>query len=81
MEGQQPATNIVKKSLAAVVITDPAVHHHAARAAGPHPARPRGEELAGAGQGPAGGPLQADARRGGEREYISIYLVYGIILK
>ena len=63
------------------MITDPAVHHHAARAAGPHPARPRGEELAGAGQGPAGGPLQADARRGGECEYISIYLVYGIILK
>ena len=46
------------------MVTDPAVHHHAARAAGPHPARPRGEELAGAGQGPAGGPLQADARRG-----------------
>ena len=63
------------------MVTDPAVHHHAARAAGPHPAGPRGEELAGAGQGPAGGPLQADARRGGECEYISIYLVYGIILK
>ena len=47
------------------MVTDPAVHHHAARAAGPHPARPRGEELPGAGQGPAGGPLQADARRGG----------------
>ena len=43
---------------------DPALHHHPARAPGPHPARPRGEELPAAGEGPAGGPLPADARRG-----------------
>ena len=43
------------------IISDPALHHHPARAVGPHPARPRGEELPGAGACPAGGPQQADA--------------------
>ena len=40
---------------------DPAVHHHPARATGPHPAGPRGEELPGAGQGSAGGSISTDA--------------------
>ena len=47
-----------------IFISDSSLHHHAARAAGPHPARPCGEELPGAGEGAAGGPQQADARRG-----------------
>ena len=46
------------------LLTDPSLHHHVARAAGAHAARPRGEELAGARAQAARGPLQADARRG-----------------
>ena len=47
--------------------TDPPLHHHAARAAGAHSARPRGEELPGARAQAARGPLAADARRGEEK--------------
>ncbi len=43
---------------------DPALHHHAARAAGAHSSGPRGEEVAGARQEAARDALQADARRG-----------------
>ena len=46
------------------LLTDPSLHHHVARAAGAHAARPRGEELAGARAQAARGPLQANARRG-----------------
>ena len=48
--------------------TDPPLHHHAARTAGAHAARPRGEELAGARAQAARGPLKANARRGEEKE-------------
>ena len=52
------------EDLVEMFFSDSSLHHHPARAAGPHPARPRGEELPGAGAGAARGPQQADARRG-----------------
>ena len=51
-------------------VSDPSLHHHAARAAGPHAPRPRGEEVTGERAWEARGSQQADARRGvGDRKH------------